>query len=67
VPQYLLQAEDIAAVEEIVLGEGMPEGMRRASRAGDAGPPAVAAQHLLDAVPGQGLAFFIEQEPGCVH
>ena len=64
VPEYFLQAENITAVEEIILGEGMSESMRRASRAGDTGLPAVAAQHLLDAVSGQGLAFIIQQKPG---
>jgi len=64
VPEYFLQAEDITTVEEIIFGEGMPESMRRASRAGDTSLPAITAQHLLDAISGQGLAFVIKQKSG---
>ena len=61
-PQYFLQAEDITAVQKVIAGEGMPQCVRRATNPRDTGFPAVAPQHLLDAVSGEGQPIIIEQE-----
>lgn len=61
-PQYFLQAEDITAVQKVIAGEGMPQCVRRATNPPDTGFLAVAPQHLLDAVSGEGQPIIIEQE-----
>ena len=52
-PEDPLQAEDIASVEKVVLGEGVAAAMGRYPNPGDAFPAGLSPQHLLDTIPGQ--------------
>ena len=52
-PEDPLQAEDVAAVEKVVLGEGVAAAMGRYPNPSDAFPAGLSPQHLLHAVPGQ--------------
>jgi len=54
VSQYFLQAKDITAVEQVIPGESMAEGVGRTPHSCDADSFTVTAQHLLDTVSGKG-------------
>ncbi len=50
-PQDFLKTEDVAAVNQVALGKGMPEGMWRAAYSRYACPLTAASEHLLDTTP----------------
>ena len=50
----LLEAEDIAAVKQVVLSEGVAKRMWRTSHPGNTSPVTGTPQHLLDTAPGEG-------------
>lgn len=59
----LLQAEDVPTVEYIILGQSVPEGVRRASHPGDAGSLTEPSHHLLDTVLCQGQPAGVQKQP----
>ena len=56
--KYLLKAENIAAVKQVIFGEGVAERMRRTPHPGNASLLTGAPQHLLYTAPGEGQPLF---------
>ncbi len=57
-PEDLLEAEDVAAVKQIVFSEGVAKRVWRTPYTGNASPRTGTPQHLLYTAPGEGQPLF---------